>query len=77
MGYGGATVKRSLLVPKVLGSIPGLGISEIYFSSPCSLLDFKLCLRIDDRVASIQVLEAVGRYESLTMRYTHTRQMGE
>jgi hypothetical protein len=37
MGYGGATGERSPLVPRVPGSTPGLGISDIYFSSPQSV----------------------------------------
>jgi hypothetical protein len=34
-------------------------------------VDFKLCLCIDVWVAATQVLVAVGRYKSLTRRYTH------
>jgi hypothetical protein len=36
--FGSATVESSPLVLRVQVSTPGLGISEIYFSSPCSLL---------------------------------------
>jgi hypothetical protein len=35
-GFGGATVERSPLLPRIPGSTPGLRISEIYLSSSCS-----------------------------------------
>jgi hypothetical protein len=58
VGFAGATAERSPLVPRVPGSIPGLGISEIYFSSPYSPSAFKLCLRTNVWVAADQALVA-------------------
>jgi hypothetical protein len=73
---GSVTVKCSPLMLRVLCSTPGLGISEIYFSSPYTVrrrrVDIKLCLRTNVWVAAGQALVAAitgedGRLLSLDL----------
>jgi hypothetical protein len=63
VGFGGAVVECSPFVPWVPGSSPGLGIPEIYFSSPYTVrrrgVDLQnLCLRTNVWIAAAQALVA-------------------